>query len=478
VHDALGVAIDQYVPTHQVEELQEQGIYKKCALDTATTEQELEADPELSVQPRDKVRLTKYYGKVPRHMLEDDADEVVALFPKEEDDSYYVEAIIVIANGGKLLKAEISPYMMQDRPVVAFSWDMTPSRFWGRGVCEKGYNSQKALDAEIRGRIDALAMTIHPMMAVDSTKIPRGMKPQIRPGKTLLTVGNPNETFAPMNFGVVDKVTFAQAGELQKMVQQATGAIDSAGIAGNINGEATAAGISMSLGAVIKRHKRTLLNFQENFLIPFVEKAAWRYMQFDPDTYQAADYKFNVTSSLGIIAREYEVSQLVQLLQTMSPDSPIYSALIEGIVDNMALTNREELLDRIQKANEPTDEQKQAQQMQQQQAQETHQAQMRSMNAEAAKDEAQAGKYAKEAEVVQFEQETRRIEAVTSGMDSNEGDEKEFDRRMRILDTKLKEREVRVREQDSNVRRQQAQESRAGEIEAQLMQRLGVPAEG
>ena len=48
------------------------------------------------------------------------------------------------------LKAEANPYMMGDRPVVAFPWDIVPGRFWGRGVCEKGYNSQKALDTELR----------------------------------------------------------------------------------------------------------------------------------------------------------------------------------------------------------------------------------------------------------------------------------------------------------------------------------------
>ena len=89
--------------------------------------------------------------------------------PKKKTD-FYVEAIVVIANGGTLLKAEKNPYMMQDRPVVAFPWDIVPSRFWGRGVCEKGYNSQKALDAELRARIDALALTVHPMMAMDATR--------------------------------------------------------------------------------------------------------------------------------------------------------------------------------------------------------------------------------------------------------------------------------------------------------------------
>ena len=97
-----------------------------------------------------------------------------------EEESYYVEAVVVIANNGTLLKAEINPYMMGDRPVVAFPQDVVPSRFWGRGVCEKGYNSQKALDAEIRARIDALALTVHPMLAMDATRIPRGSRPEVR----------------------------------------------------------------------------------------------------------------------------------------------------------------------------------------------------------------------------------------------------------------------------------------------------------
>ena len=180
------------------------------------------------------------------------------------------------------MKAEANPYMMQDRPIVAFPWDVVPSRFWGRGVCEKGYNSQKALDAELRARIDALSLTTHPMLAVDATRMPRGAKPEVRPGKMILTSGDPREILQPFNFGQVSQITFAQASALQQMVQQATGAVDSAGIAGSINGEATASGISMSLGAIIKRHKRTLINFQQAFLIPFVKKAAYRYMQFDP----------------------------------------------------------------------------------------------------------------------------------------------------------------------------------------------------
>ena len=446
VDESIGVAIDEFVPVHQVELLQEKGVYKDVPFNYAYPDIDLDADHELTTQPTDKVRLTKYYGLVPRHLLENDDlyEEVEELVPSDEDKTYYVEAIVVIANGGTLLKAEKNPYMMQDRPVIAFPWDVVPNRFWGRGVCEKGYNSQKALDAELRARIDALALTVHPMMAMDATRLPRGARPEIKAGKIILTNGNPSEVLQPFNFGQVNQITFAQAGELQKMVQTATGAIDSAGIPGSINGEATAAGISMSLGAIIKRHKRTLINFQESFLIPFVSKAAYRYMQFEPEIYPVADYQFEVSSSLGIIAREYEVTQLVQLLQTMGQDSPLYPTLIQSIIDNMNLSNREELIIALQQAAQPSPEQQQAAQAAQQVQLEFQQSQTNALNGQAAESQARAQKIAAETKAIPVELETDQIKAITANLLVGTADDKEFERRLKVADTALKEKRLNL----------------------------------
>ena len=217
VEDAMGVAIDEFVSKHSVELLQEQGVYNEAYIESAAPDTDLEPDQDLTLYNDDKVRLTKYYGLVPTHLLKeamqdpDAEDEEVVEFSEEDEENYYTEAMVVIANGGILLKAEKNPYMMQDRPVVAFPWDVVPSRFWGRGVCEKGYNSQKALDAEIRARIDALALTIHPMLAMDATRMPRGARPEVRAGKVILTNGAPNEVIQPFNFGNVSQISFAQA---------------------------------------------------------------------------------------------------------------------------------------------------------------------------------------------------------------------------------------------------------------------------
>ena len=450
IDSALGCAVDEYVSSHLVEQLQEKGVYRDVQLTEATSDFNLEPDQDLTSFSEDKIRLTKYYGLVPTHLLkeamaEDDEEEVVE-FDSEEEETYYVEAMVVIANGGILLKAEKNPYMMQDRPVVSFPWDVVPSRFWGRGVCEKGYNSQKALDTELRARIDALALTIHPMMAMDASRMPRGAKPSIQPGKTILTNGNPAEILQPFNFGNVSQITFAQAQSLQTMVQTATGAIDSAGIAGSINGESTAAGVSMSLGAIIKRHKRTLINFQDSFLIPFVQKAAYRYMQFEPELYPVADYKFHTSSSLGIIAREYEVTQLVQLLQTMSPDQPMYPKLVTSIIDNMNLSNREELIATLEQANQPNPEAQQAAQAAQQAQLAFQASQTAALQGQAQESQARAQKLVVEAQAIPEELQIDRIKAATTNLKAGDADDKEFEKRLKISEQLLKEREVAVKE--------------------------------
>jgi hypothetical protein len=447
VKEALGVAIDEYVPLHQVHIAQENGIYDPdVEVGTDAVDSDLEPDQDLTYYTDDKVRLTKYYGLVPRDLFNSaktsDEDEETS---EDENQSEYVEAIVVIANGGTLLKAEENPYMMGDRPVIAFPWDIVPGRFWGRGICEKGYNAQKALDTELRARIDALALTVHPMMAVDASRLPRGAKLEVRPGKAILTNGNPAEILQPFNFGQLDPTTFNQSATLQQMVQMATGAIDAAGIPGSINGDSTAAGISMSLGAIIKRHKRTLINFQESFLIPMVEKVAYRYMQFDPERYPAKDFKFTASSSLGIIAREYEVTQLVQLLQTMSPESPMYPMLIESIVDNMNLSNREQIIQGLRQVNQPNPQQQQMQMQAAQLEMAKQQATLENVQAQTTEIMSRVQQNSVETELLPVEAETDRLAALLKHM-GKDPTEVDFERRAKLAELLLKERELETKE--------------------------------
>ena len=78
VDDAMGVAVDEFVSLHQVEMLQEQGVYRDVHVGSAAPDSNLEPDQDLTMYSDDKVRLTKYYGLVPRELLDNafkDEDE-------------------------------------------------------------------------------------------------------------------------------------------------------------------------------------------------------------------------------------------------------------------------------------------------------------------------------------------------------------------------------------------------------------------
>ena len=169
-------------------------------------------------------------------------------------------------------------------------------------------------------------------------------------------------------------------------------------------------------------------------------------MQFDPENYPVADYKFNASSTLGIIAREYEVTQLVQLLQTMKQDSPLYATLVESIIDNMNLSNREDLLAAMKQAMEPNPEAQQASMAAQQAQLELQQSQTAALTAQSQESAARAVKLAIEADIAPKELQIDLINAITRNLKEGDGEDKEFDRRLKTAQTLLKEREIKGKE--------------------------------
>ena len=450
IDDAMGCAVEKFVSIHKVVEGMEKGIYRKVDIGPAGNDDDLEVTQEVVQYQDDKVKLLTYYGLVPREyleQLENEGDEVVDLFPEDSTADTYsdlVEAIVVIANDGLLLKAEKNPYMMQDRPVIAYQDDTVPNRFWGRGTVEKAYNMQKAIDAQLRSHLDSLALTTAPMIAIDATRLPRGSKFEVKPGKALLTNGNPAEIMMPFKFGQTSPENFATSKEFERMLLMATGTLDSQGVVSQASRDASGAGMSMAMAGIIKKYKRTLTNFQEDFMVPLIKKAAFRYMQFDPERYPSVDMKFIPTATLGIMAREYEQQQLIGLLQTLGPNTPVLPIILKGIITNSSLSNRAELEQALTQMSQPNPEQQQMQQVQAQLAMQTQQAQIKQLDASAAKDMADAQKTMVEAQLAPKEVEAKVLSAVSRNLpDDDNAANVEFDRRVKIAELMLKEADLK-----------------------------------
>ena len=450
VDDCMGVAVESYVSIHKVVQGIEAGIYRKVDITPTYDDTKLEATQEATQYQDEKVLMLRYYGLVPREYLNklQESEDVVELFPDDsaaEDYQDMVEAIIVIANSGLLLKAEESPYMMKDRPILSYQDDTVPNRLLGRGTVEKAYNMQKAVDAQIRSHLDSLALTTSPMMGMDATRLPRGAKFEVRPGKAMLTNGNPAEILFPFKFGQTDGNNIATAKDFERMLLQATGTLDSQGMVSNVARDGGAgAGMSMAVASIIKKYKRTLVNFQEDFLIPFIKKAAFRYMQFDPERYPSVDMNFIPTATLGIIAREYEQQQFIGLLQTLGPDTPVLPIILKGIVSNSSLSNRAELMQALDQMSQPNPEQQQKQQMQEMLALKAAESQIAVNTSQAEQNRADAVKTIIEAKLMPQEVQAKITSAMTKNLpNADDAAEREFNRRVKVSELMLKEADIK-----------------------------------
>ena len=450
IDDCMGVAIEKYVSIHKIVKGQEEGIYRKVKVGTDSMDTDLEPTQEVSQYEDDKVKLLTYYGLVPREYLEqlenEENGEVEDLFPEDSIQDEYsdlVEAIVVIANDGVLLKAEKNPYMMKDRPILAYQDDTVPNRLLGRGTVEKAYNSQKAIDAQVRSHLDSLALTTSPMMAMDATRLPRGAKFEVKPGKAILTNGNPNEILFPFKFGNTDGSNLTTAKEFERMLLMATGTLDSQGMVTAVSRDAGQGGISMATASIIKKYKRTLVNFQEDFMIPFITKAAYRYMQFDPERYPTVDMKFIPTAALGIIAREHEQQQFIALLQTLGPNTPVLPIILKGIMANSSLSNRFELIEMLDKMATADPQAQQAAQMQQQLAMQLAQAQIAVQTTQAEQNKAEAQKLLTEAQLMPIELQAKSMAANTKNLPTDDAlASREFDKRVKVAELMLKEADI------------------------------------
>jgi len=351
INDAEGCAHILYTHKDAVKRKQDDGIYANVELGGGKDDSDYWARGEATpLNKHDWVKITEYHGRVPSELLEpigaavEEELNILSEEPPKKSDT--VEAIVTIANDGILLRAVENPFFMQDRSIIAYQHDRVPNRFWGRGIAEKGYSPQKALDTELRGRIDAMSYAIHPMIAINAALVPRDLNTtfKVYPGRSIFTNGPAAEAIQPINFQPPTSLSFNQSGDLERMVEMGTGAFQAAAPTGQNPRNTTATGMSMITTAAIKRNKRTLQNIEINLLDEWVKKSAYRYMQLDSEKYPVMNLRFVINSTLGIMARELEVQQLVQLLNTSPPNSPSYWMLIKSLYELSSISNREEMM--------------------------------------------------------------------------------------------------------------------------------------
>ena len=317
---------------------------------------------------RNTAFITEYYGLVPtRLFLRATAEGKGTVLPDEMvqgiPETDMTEVIATIVNETHLLRIIENPLITGERLMMSYQHESVPGRFWGRGVAEKGANMQRAMDAEMRSRIDAMAWSNNPMFAGDLTRMPPGSNLAAWPGKFWGTRGNPTEVIQEFKISSPDSSTYQHMQELERMGQQATGALDTASLRQGMRDE-TATGSAIAASGIIKRSKRTMYNI-EGFLDKVVTRTARLKMQYDEERYPQ-DYQFRVRGTMGIMAREIEAQFMTNLLQIIGGDSPAGMPIIRAIFEHSGSPVKDEVLAALKAIEEkkPSPEEEAAQKAQ------------------------------------------------------------------------------------------------------------------
>jgi hypothetical protein len=197
-------------------------------------------------------------------------------------------------------------------------------------------------------------------------------------------------------------------------------------------------------------------------------------MQFDPERYPSVDMNFIPTATLGIIAREYEQQQFIGLLQTLGANTPVLPILLKGIVGNSSLSNRMELMAKLDEMMQPDPQAQQMQQVQQQLAMQSAQAQIAVNTTAAEQNRAEAQKLMVETQLMPMEMQAKTMAATTKNL-PNDADQasKEFDKRVKIAELMLKEADIKNKSKIVELQMNNAK-SNVVDLENEFLQKLNT----
>jgi len=166
-------------------------------------------------------------------------------------------------------------------------------------------------------------------------------------------------------------------------------------------------------------------------------------MQFDPERYPVQDFEFIPVSHLGIIAREFEQVQFINLLKTLGPESKITPIVLKAIIENSGLENREELIAQLDQLNQPGE----MEQMMQQAQVQNIQLDLANKQADVQLKQAKA-----QSELVDIQLKPAELQAKVAASASkylNQANDPtaEFERRVKVADLAIKEKDIDTKRQ-------------------------------
>jgi hypothetical protein len=443
--------------------------------------------------------------------MEDDQDEsaadpsmklvlVTEAYMKMDIEGTGVPMLYKFLLGGT--KYELIDYELWDEvPFAVFEVDPEPHAFYGRSIADLVINDQDASTSMLRGILDNVALTNNPRLEVldDMVNIDDVLNNEIGAIMRSRQIGSVQPMVVPFVAGstlpalqYLDQLTETKTG-----VSRASLGLDPDTLQ---NTSATAAKLAQQGGQgqieVIARNlaetgMRRLFKLMLKLLVKnSPEEQLMRLQgQFIPVDPRVWNTSMDVSANVGLGTGQEDI-KLATLQQAFQTQSMIYQQYGSGnglvsltqirntLADILALGGYRNAERYFNPMTPELEQQMMAQQAQAQQAQQQaeaqqmmmmQQAQAQALQAQAQEFQASAMKAAEEAKMVAYKAETDRVKVVSSSV-QDAPEDKEFERRMKMSELALKEKELQIKRAQAVEDRQAEQLDKA--IEREFMARM------
>lgn len=282
-----------------------------------------------------RITVLEYWGLVPVKMLRAAGVQL----PEDADDRDSIEALVVLAADGILIKASVNP--LPRRPFYVCPWKERPGSIYGTGVAEAMRDSQKMVNSCARLIIDNKALSGNGMVGINIDRIntKRTTNLEIYPGKVWYTKGN----YSPRE--VVDSIAFPDVTlGLQGLMEMFERFADEeTGIPRYTHGEQgsflnkTASGMSMLMTQANINLKTVLENIDDYWIEPIVEMFGHWFQEMGEENAMQIPLRFLATGTDSLMAKEIKLESYLKAMQvTSSPQDAIFidrSKLMKALFD-------------------------------------------------------------------------------------------------------------------------------------------------
>lgn len=300
----IRAALDEYEEGYQPSDMER------------TVENNLQ-EKEAPLQRKLNMEVLIYNGKIKGKYL---ADKGVLI---KDPQKYYECEVWVL--GKYVIRAVLNPNPLGKRPLYSTSFVKTEGKFWGKGVIDLVYDTERICNAACRAIIRNMGYASGPIGEVVSDRLADGDDPTdlapyhiFRVGPDITGTGAP--AFKFHNVTAIGSDLMAVFERYLKLADDLSGV--PAYVLGNpqvAGAGRTLGGLSMLMGNAAKGIKNVQLNIDRDIITGVVEAFYMYNMLTSDDMGIKADAKVIARGATGLLQRELAQTRTVEVLQLLAP---------------------------------------------------------------------------------------------------------------------------------------------------------------